>query len=208
MIFLVFEDKTEIGIDATSSLSPQYQSETTDHEIEDGSLITDHVVRMPATLQLEGFMSNVPLTMTGEYKFDNDGYHNFAADKFQKAWANAERMAVDAGHRGYFDNLVITSFSINWDYQHGSGLPFSMSFKRLNFVESERTFFNLGQGAGSALGGAGGFFGALPGDAQETAVMFSNSSITGVVGTLPETTRQAGRMAGITPTGTDFFRGP
>ena len=205
MIFIVFEDKQEIGIDATTSLGIQMSSETTDNEVEEGSDITDNVVRSPKVYSLEGFMSNVPLTATGNYAFNADGFHQVAFDKLEKAWENAERIEIDAGHRGYFNNLVITSFSSTQTPETGSGVPISLTFKQLRFVEPQLSFNSLSSVESVSLG-ADLSLSVVNAEAEQTAQLFADAGTTGVVSTFPQTTRQAGRMAGIVPGETNQYR--
>lgn len=53
-------------VDATVSEVPTYEAEPTEHPIEDGSAITDHVKVKPITLKIDGIISETPLTLSAQ----------------------------------------------------------------------------------------------------------------------------------------------
>lgn len=57
------ENKKVIIIDATIRENHSFSSKTTNHEIENGSIISDHIINMGKTLTIEGIKSDDPLTI-------------------------------------------------------------------------------------------------------------------------------------------------
>ena len=52
-------------VDATISESPKYESEVTEYPVEDGPDISDNVRLKPVTLEIQGLVSESPITMKG-----------------------------------------------------------------------------------------------------------------------------------------------
>lgn len=53
-----------IKIDATRAEEHSLKSKATEHEVEDGSNISDHVIKSPRTVTIEGVVSDDPITLT------------------------------------------------------------------------------------------------------------------------------------------------
>lgn len=51
----------QIELDALMSEAPSYRALITENPLEDGSVISDHTVTLPATLQIEGIFTDTPL---------------------------------------------------------------------------------------------------------------------------------------------------
>lgn len=51
-------------VDATVSESPTYEATPTDHPVEKGSDITDHIIIKPISLKIDGVISETPLTLS------------------------------------------------------------------------------------------------------------------------------------------------
>lgn len=63
-ITIVSEDLAIIvPIDLAESIMPQYDSQSVDTVIEDGSTISDHVISNPETLEINGFIGSLPPTV-------------------------------------------------------------------------------------------------------------------------------------------------
>jgi len=57
--------RTLLKIDCTRSEELSMDAQATLHEVEDGSQISDHIIKRGRTLQLEGIISDAPITLTG-----------------------------------------------------------------------------------------------------------------------------------------------
>jgi len=54
-----------IMMDATLSENPKYENDITDHPVEDGSEVTDHANPKPIMLEIEGEVSDSPMSLEG-----------------------------------------------------------------------------------------------------------------------------------------------
>ena len=140
----------EWTLDAALSFDYGADTETTDHPVErtqDTNEVTDQLDNKPLVFEISGIMSEIPLTgnllQTVANLFSTD-------DKSGKQWAfvdnvlearkNRELVSLDAGPRGFFENLVITSFNPTWTTATGESVQFSMSLKQIEFVETQTVF--------------------------------------------------------------------
>ncbi|MBT9548609.1 MAG: hypothetical protein IV090_24660 [Candidatus Sericytochromatia bacterium] len=139
MIYLYFpKTEEEFEIDCTEDITPQYASELTQKRVGDGGTITDNRRRQPMTLSLNGFMTNVPLDMTGNYEHDAEGNHTKFRDRLLKAEKEGEYVTVDGGiGRGFWEDLQITNVSIPWNVEVGTGFPFSLNLQGVRKSKSK-----------------------------------------------------------------------
>jgi hypothetical protein len=147
-INLVF-DRTlaQIGtVTLDASISEQHtgNNEVTDHPVEEGVNIVDHVRPKPDTLKIEGLVTNTPMPEAGAPQFPvTVGDVTFLSkSKFDAARAgtayadllalkeNATLITVVTGLRTY-DNMVIESLDVPRDARTGQTLRFSCSLKQI-----------------------------------------------------------------------------
>ena len=128
------------------SISEQHTgtNEVTDHPVEEGVNIVDHVRPKPDTLKIEGLVTNTPsptsdapsfpvtvgdVTFLSKSKFDaaraGTAYSDLLALK-----ENATLITVVTGLRTY-DNMVIESLDVPRDARTGQALRFSCSLKQI-----------------------------------------------------------------------------
>jgi hypothetical protein len=57
------DKQTIIPIDAVISENTRFPSEATKHETENGSIMTDHIIKQPKTISIDGVVSDDPITL-------------------------------------------------------------------------------------------------------------------------------------------------
>jgi hypothetical protein len=124
------------ALSITDSMNPSRSADVTDHEVEDGSNISDHRIRNARTLSISGFVSDVPLDMTGDYDPENpEGNHVYVRERLERADENSEFINIDLGPtRGTYDNMLITSLDFSWDAESGNGLMVSLGAKEIRIA--------------------------------------------------------------------------
>lgn len=129
-----------------ASLSEQHTStnEVTDHPVEQGVNIVDHVRPKPDTLKLEGLVSNNPLPAAGAQPtpitMGGVTFESRSAATPEAAGTayrdllnlkeNATLLTVVTGLRTY-DNMVIESLDVPRDAKTGAVLRFTCSLKQI-----------------------------------------------------------------------------
>lgn len=124
-----------IEFDVVTSESHKAQSSATNHPIEDGSAISDHVMLDPATLDVTGIISRHPVmygaSMSQSPTRDADAY-----EALQTMHASRTPMTVTTS-LGVYENMVMTSLEVSRDLSTATAIVARMSFIRVQIVEGE-----------------------------------------------------------------------
>ena len=131
------------SVDATSSIQHNMTNVTTNHAIEDGSDVTDHIINRPDTLSVSGVISDSPSSFfaIGNPLITsalNGGKisKQVLDDYFLKARNDKLLFSITTGLRAY-ENLVMTSFSVTETAQTANSLNFTASFTVVKFVNAQ-----------------------------------------------------------------------
>lgn len=153
-------DRVSLILDATLSATPSLTQETTDHPIEDGSLITDHAVVRPRTYAMRGMVSNHPIKegAGGTNSVELFTAPGFGVNRFVVTQEGGEDVSDDLRAKTAFDmftdivennrlvrisydleileNMICTSASFPRDTRTAESLLFDLEFKQVKFVSS------------------------------------------------------------------------
>lgn len=113
-------DGGELRLDATPSQSHSREVETTEHPVETGSAVTDHIRPKPRELQIEG-VSISP----------------FAYDTLSLLMEESTLVTVRTELEIY-QSMVLTTLTVPRDASSGDALRFTAKFRKLLFAESLR----------------------------------------------------------------------
>lgn len=137
-----------IEVDAVISEKHVEGVELTKHPIEEGSNPTDHARVLPAKYQLEGFVTNTPLSQTKRNArgvIDDAsssgapgavGYAQQAIAALRKLKDDRRAVTVDSTMRTY-TNMVLVSLEVPRDGRMTDAFRFSATFEEVRFVASE-----------------------------------------------------------------------
>ncbi|RYI25202.1 hypothetical protein EVU96_24875 [Bacillus infantis] len=109
----------DVLIDVISNVRLGENSSTTDHALEDGEQITDHVESSPITLEVEGIILD---------KADEKLL------KIRKYRQTGEILSFN--YRSKLQRVVITSFTPEYDKTVKDGYYFSMSLKQIRVAKA------------------------------------------------------------------------
>jgi len=150
-------EKTIIACDVITEESHEMVSETTEFEVEDGSLITDHVIKKGKTLKLTGLISDDPITIlqTGfleratsiipenlksKLGFGLGGKPSKNAfDQFEKIYDEKRSVEIVTGLKKY-DNMILIDLNIPRTSRTVRSLQFTATFKQINIVSTDFTY--------------------------------------------------------------------
>lgn len=116
--------------DATVSESPTHESELTDHPIEKGADVTDHVQVKPATLDLSVIVTNAPFPEQGT---PEHGRAEAAYDRLLEIWRAGEPVTWSTPRRTW-PNMIITRISAPRDSPSGHTV-FELALREVVFVD-------------------------------------------------------------------------
>jgi len=150
-------EKTIIGCDVITEESHEMISEATEFEIEDGSLITDHIIKKGKRLKLTGLISDDPITIlqTGllertssivpenlksKLGFGLGGKPSKDVfDHFEEIYDNKIPVEVVTGLKKY-DNMIMIDLNMPRSSKTVRSLQFTATFKQINIVSTDFTY--------------------------------------------------------------------
>lgn len=128
-------------IDATPLEDHQFETEVTDHPVEEGADISDHARIKPFLLTLDCVVSNTPLAAVFPFRSSDlpsdDCYAHLQQARKEKRLLKVET-SLDI-----FENMEITRLSIARKADDGFGIRFQISFKQIEIVTNERSIVQV-----------------------------------------------------------------
>ena len=142
-VTIVFEDDFSLGLDATLSQKHDREAEVTEHEVEDGADISDHIRQKPAELSLSAIQVVSPLRSLLEAAMAliapggglGADHHVASYEKLLKAFEKGELVTVHTGLKVYED-MAIVSMQVAKD-SPTFDLPLSLSFRQIRKVQAK-----------------------------------------------------------------------
>lgn len=126
-------------LDIAESMIPTRSADVVSNEIEDGSEITDHRNKKPRTLEITGFVSDVPIYSHPVEKYDVEnsiGDHVKIRERLERADEMDEILNIDIGKaRGTYESYLITNLSFPWIPETGNGLQISLSLQQVRIAK-------------------------------------------------------------------------
>jgi hypothetical protein len=146
--------KTTIGaiqLDASIEETHTRTNQVTDHPVEEGFNISDHIRPMPESINIKGIISNTPVVFLAS-KFakspivgDNQRTRNrvkAADDEFLRIMNNGELKDIITSLRTYKD-MAVTSYVVNRSAQLGNVLSFDIQLQKVVTAKTQVTKDNL-----------------------------------------------------------------
>lgn len=149
-----------IELDAAISISHRAEVEVTQHPVEKGADIADHLRPKPEIVTIEGVVSNTPINVTQqtravefvgtgfraefqttareEQPFGVPGYAEEAYAKLRDIKDNRELVTIVTPLKTY-ENMALTSLEIPQDAKTGDSLRFTATFQNVRVVENKVT---------------------------------------------------------------------
>ena len=135
-----------VEFDATVRELHTKESEITDHPIEDGSVITDHVRTRPDAIEINGVVSDTPIVFRASLAAfspltdDNSPAQNrveIAYAELNRIQDEGEQVDVFTTLREY-TGMVIHSSSVPRDARLGNSLDVTLRLRQITVAETER----------------------------------------------------------------------
>lgn len=124
--------RKNIEIDCKIEATHDFAAESTQFPVESGSVISDHIINKPKTLQIHGVVTNSPLVLD-----DVDPARMLNTfDKLMDIRDNKYLVTV-VTEFGLYENMVMNSLSLPRNAAVGDSLDFSASFGQIEIVSSK-----------------------------------------------------------------------
>ncbi len=136
-----------LTLDASLEETHTSASEVTEHPVEEGTNISDHIRPLPDTLEINGIVTNHPLfllpsvTAPSPIQGDNQSQSDrvkAAYDKLQELQKAGELVKVITSLREY-DRMAITGFSVIRNAANGNVLNATISLREIFTAQVETT---------------------------------------------------------------------
>lgn len=139
----LFFEKREYGVgsikfDLILTESHNFSNEITEHNVEDGSVITDHIKNNLENGSLTGIISNFSLKVFGV--FTNRAQDAF--DELIRLWKEKTLVTILTVMKVYED-VAITDVSIDRSGDTGEAISLNISFKKVNIVKLKTVKIDL-----------------------------------------------------------------
>lgn len=129
----------EVVCDALLSEEHHLEAKASDHPIEDGTSISDHIQVQPTNISLEGIITSTPLNYilfplpikTERERMDR------AIEQLESIFAARQPIAIATTLKSY-SNMVLESLSIKRDGRSQKDLRFSCKAKQIKIVGEKR----------------------------------------------------------------------
>jgi hypothetical protein len=146
-----------LELDASLTETHDVENEVTEHPVEAGYVITDHVRRKPQRVTIEGIVSNTPVISkavrfaTGGDSVE-DGRAESAYATLMAIFDSAKVISIITGLKQY-DNMVVESLRFPRDKNTGSTLRFTACCKEIRVAASQTVKVTQPRGAGQQHSG-------------------------------------------------------
>lgn len=136
----------ELMVDAFISESHAFSNEISEHPIDSGFSIVDHIQNKPISLSLDGIISNTPMDLIGLAAIDsvnrlltkeNNNFSEMSFKKIEELFAKREPITIATSLKSY-PNMVLESLTIERGGGGSEYLSFKCTAKQIRIVEQER----------------------------------------------------------------------
>lgn len=133
---MILIDGYEIDVAVTETHG--FESEVTEHPVESGADIADHVRARPIVVTLDSVVSDTPIGDLAARRSTDTLPSREALARLLAIRDAREPITIETDLRVY-DNMVMESLSIPRSVQTGDALRFSATFKQIQLVTNART---------------------------------------------------------------------
>lgn len=127
-----------IDLDVTIREEHRFSSRVTNYPIEDGTIISDHIINEPDVLVLVGLVSDTPLSIFAPFNRSIDAFNRLIT-----LHQSRQPLTVVTGLKVY-QNMAITVLDVPRDVKTGQSLTFTIELQRLVIDTSVRLQLDQG----------------------------------------------------------------
>jgi hypothetical protein len=141
----------QLTVDALVKESHELRAQISEHPTESGESFCDHVINLPITIQLEGIISNTPLTFIGVTTVNsiandiNNRSNNMAELAFkmlEEIFSKRTPISISTSLKDY-DNMVLDSLNIEREGSTTQSLHFRATAKEIRVANLETIRINI-----------------------------------------------------------------
>ena len=125
-----------ISFDLILNENHSMSNEITEHDVEDGSVITDHIKNNLQSGSLVGLVTNFTISFGNDAILANRAQDAF--DAMERLWKERTLLTIITVLKVY-ENVAITNVSVARSEASGEANAFSVSFRQMNIVKLKTT---------------------------------------------------------------------
>ena len=124
-----------LTLDAVIAHQIELTSSLTEHALEDGTTVVDHVIRQPDQVTVTGYVSSFPVTILtgGIVPIRNFGRAKTAYQALKELMEKPERVSIQDALDQY-SSMILTELRIPRDLATYNGIQFTGTFRKARFV--------------------------------------------------------------------------
>lgn len=135
----------ELVLDAIITEKHNFSSEITEHPVEDGSMIVDHIYNKPISIDLDCIITNTPMTWAGLTAFnslkryvDNESndFAEIAFKKIEEIFIKRKPISIATSLKTY-ENMVLENLSVERGGRSSSSLHFNCTAKQIRIISRQ-----------------------------------------------------------------------
>jgi hypothetical protein len=128
----------DLPVDLVSSEAHQISVAVSEHPLETGASIADHIRRLPDQCSIEGLFSDTPISLFDAGRRFLDGEpHTVRALTFFEELANEKRLCNFQNRFKAYRNMVCTGITFTRQGRQGDSVRFSCTFRQILFAQSQ-----------------------------------------------------------------------
>lgn len=133
--------KAKVGtvvMDTTITEDHRYSSRVTHYPVENGTIVSDHIINEPDVVVLSGIVSDTPLNILSSFNRSVDAFNRLV-----EIHRRREVITVVTGIKVY-PNMAITMLDVPRTIKTGQSLTFNIELQSINFDTTVRLQLNQG----------------------------------------------------------------
>jgi hypothetical protein len=125
-----------LALDAALSENHSFESEVSQFPVEDGSIITDHIVNKPDSVTINGLVTDSPIDLAVLFSSLGSVRSQAAFELLEELHRTREPVKIVTNLKVY-ESMAMRSLSIPKNAKVGSALEFTATFVQIRIVTSE-----------------------------------------------------------------------
>lgn len=125
-------------IDAAPTEEHEFPNEVTEHPVEEGANVADHVIILPDVVTIEGVVSDTPIAPTSLQRTPN-ALPSDQALVLLKGLRDSRRLTTIQTSLRVFQDVVLENLNVPRDARTGEALRFTATFRQVRLVTNQRT---------------------------------------------------------------------
>lgn len=125
--------QSKVGIvtfDTMITEEHKYNARVTNYPVEDGTIVSDHILKLPDVIVLSGLVTDTPLNI-----FASFNRSILAFQQLVNIFENRQIVQVTTGIKVY-QNMAITSLDVPRNIRTGQTLTFNITLQQINFDDT------------------------------------------------------------------------